>query len=79
LGAFFALGDVELDFLAFVEFAVSAAGDGGVVDEDVGSPPSCSMKPNPFSELNHLTVPVAMCVSFVGRCCGPCFAGRRSG
>src|SRR3954453_5893951 len=25
-----------------------------------GPPPSCSMKPKPFSELNHLTVPVAM-------------------
>src|SRR5581483_12204824 len=36
-----------------------------------GPPPSCSMKPKPFSALNHFTVPVVMSYLLRGQCPGP--------
>ena len=47
---------LELHAVALLQSPEPVHLDRAVVDEDVG-PPSVAMKPKPFSELNHLTVP----------------------
>ena len=59
LRALLALRDVKLDGLAFVQLLVTLRLDRRVVGEDVRTAPSGAMNPNPFSALNHFTVPVA--------------------
>lgn len=52
------LNDFELDGLGFLD--LPAAVDRGGLTYTSSPPPSCAMKPKPFSEFHHFTMPVAM-------------------
>jgi hypothetical protein len=51
---------VELDLLSFDQMIETSLFDGADMDECILAPSSGSMKPKPFAELNHFTVPIDM-------------------
>ncbi|EUA24533.1 hypothetical protein I552_3235 [Mycobacterium xenopi 3993] len=57
--------DFELDSLILLKRAEARSLDFRVVDEHVGRTVLGAMKPNPFSALNHFTVPCGISRSFL--------------
>jgi hypothetical protein len=57
LGTLGSLGDLELHSLRLIEAAVAVGLDRGVVHEDVGTAAVLRNESEPFSALNHFTVP----------------------
>ncbi len=64
LRALVALLDVELDALILLERAVTAAGDRGVVDENILCTAVGGDEAEALSPLNHFTVPCAILFNF---------------
>lgn len=58
LQAFWALYQVELDFLSLIQAAISIALNCPEVDENIVGLSAIVIKPKPLALLNHFTVPV---------------------
>jgi hypothetical protein len=58
-------GDIEADPLAFVQRGSPARSRALMWTNMSGPPPSGSMKPKPFRESNHFTLPVGITFSYL--------------
>ena len=68
LGSLWALRHLEPDLLFLFKFLEAACVDSSVMNKTSG-PSSRAMKPNPFSSLNHLTVPSLLILIQLSKVC----------